>query len=703
MAILMTGPHQDDPPSKRWLPITLLTIFIILIYSNSFDASWHFDDYSNITRNARLHISEISVQSLVQVFYAKPGVPDKLFRPLPNLSFALNWYIGRTQLAGYHFVNLSIHIISAVVLYLFILRLFQSPRLRKYPREDHHFVALLAAMLWAANPIQVQAVTYIVQRMATMAAMFYIISMYAYLRARQAVALKGQVLGYAGCVLGYLAAVTSKENAAMLPFSIVLLEFCCFTDWENPQAVKRYSIIAGILMVLAGLLALIASHIFIEDGVGAFLRTGYDKFSFNIWERLLTEPRVLIFYLSQILYPVPHRLSIEHDIAVSTSLMTPWTTLPAILLILTLITIGIYTIKRHPLITLGVLFFFINHAVESTLLPLDLIFEHRNYLPSMLLFLPLALGIQWALKYYARKRRPMYWMGVGFLTVLLFMSGVATYTRNRVWYSEKSLWTDAMLKAPDFARPYHNIAWGYFEPLGQYDEALAFYHRALEKKDHFKHNKYLRYNNIAVIHAKRGELEQAAHYYRQSIEAYPLYLKAYLRLAKIHIRLGNLSDAEETIDQMLQREPELSTACNLKGLILIKQERPKDAIPYLKKSLRTDVKDRQALLYMGWAHVRLGNPDKAASFLKRAQSVYPQDPSVQWVLLEAALARNDPALAHAYADRLLAMLPLGSFDHLLQGHNENMDYLDLDLARIVPLLVDRMRTATNTLWSNAGD
>jgi Tfp pilus assembly protein PilF len=692
----MTKPHRLDSQPRRWLSLTLLTLFILLIYSNAFQASWHLDDFPNITHNTRLHISEVSPQTLWQTLHAKPGAPGKLFRPLPNVSFAFNWYIGQHRPVGYHIVNVVLHIITAGLIYLFTLRLFQTSRLSAHPRKDVASVALLSALLWAIHPIQVQAVTYIVQRMAIMAAMFYMLSLYAYLRARQATFFRERLIGYTGCMIGYLAAIASKENAVVLPIAIALLEFGFLTDWEKPKEVKRLAIIAAGLTVAVGLLALLIIRFFIWGDVVSFFQTGYDKFAFSLWERLLTQPRVVLFYLSQLIYPVPHRFSIEHEVAVSTSLTDPLTTLPAILVIAGLIALGIMQLKHRPLIAVALLFFFINHTVESSVLPLDLIFEHRNYLPSMLFFIPVAWGIIQALRHYANHRRSIYWMGIGFVALVLFSTGMATYIRNAVWHSEKSLWMDALSKAPNFARPYHNIAWGYFEPRGRYDDALRYYHLALEKKDHFKHSKYLRYNNIAGIHARRGELAQAAYYYQQSIRDYPPYLKAHLRLANIRIQQEDFSDAEYWIDQVLAQVPDNFAACRLKGLVLIKEQRPREAIDYLRKSRRTHPEDRQTLLYIVQAYRLMENAQKADWYLKRAAAVYPHDPSVQLVLIETALIQNDLALSHQYADRLLRTLTMEEMETVLTGQSIARGSLVVDYERIIPFLVAHMQSSART-------
>ena len=124
---------------------------------------------------------------------------------------------------------------------------------------------------------------------------------------------------------------------------------------------------------------------------------------FTLKERLLTEPRIIIYYLSEIFYPMASRLSLVHDIKISTSFFKPWTTIPAILAIISLLGIGLSQAIKRPIIAFAIFFYFINHIIESTILPLELIFEHRNYLPSFFLFFPVATGLIWMIDYFKTK------------------------------------------------------------------------------------------------------------------------------------------------------------------------------------------------------------------------------------------------------------------------------------------------------------
>jgi hypothetical protein len=198
---------------SKWLAAVLLLLVIFLIYSNTFNAAWQMDDHPNITDNERLHITELNRDNILRSLFANPRASKykELYRPAACLSFGLNWFFGRDHVFGYHLVNIIIHFSAAYLLYLTIMVLFETPRLKNHFRGRTHTIALLAAMLWAIHPIQTQAVTYIVQRMAAMAALFYLLSLYFYVKARLNVTPQRRGLLFAASIISYFLAIGSKE------------------------------------------------------------------------------------------------------------------------------------------------------------------------------------------------------------------------------------------------------------------------------------------------------------------------------------------------------------------------------------------------------------------------------------------------------------------------------------------------------------
>jgi len=382
--------------------LVFLFLLILIIYSNTFDAAWHLDDYQNITQNPHFYkIKNLNVSTLWASLHSP--VSQRISRPVAMLSFAFNWYVGSDHVVGYHIVNLLIHLLTAFFLYLTILNLFKAPNLKDRYQESAGFIALLAAVLWAIHPIQTQAVTYVVQRMACMAAMFYVFGLYCYIKARLESSKKFKIIMFLGCGLSFLLGLGSKENTVTFPIVLGLIEVLFFQDLNDRQTRRicfRGLIAGGILIFLGG------AVMFLNGNPLSLLKES-DFRHFTPTQRLMTEPRIVVFYLSQIFYPIISRYSIEHDIAVSTSLLDPWSTLPGIILVLVLIGIGLSQMKKRPILSFTILFFFLNHVIESSFIALELVFEHRNYLPSLFLFLPVAVVIKWLFDYYKKRNRSL--------------------------------------------------------------------------------------------------------------------------------------------------------------------------------------------------------------------------------------------------------------------------------------------------------
>ena len=643
---------------KAAVAFVLFFLLVLSIYANSFQASWQFDDKPNIINNHHLHITDLRPQSLVKTLFTDPKNPgqigQKLYRPVACLTFALNWYFGKDNVVGYHGVNFVIHILTAFMLFLTTLNILRTPTLENKYKKNTYMIALLAAALWAVNPIQTQAVTYIVQRMTSLAAMFYISSIFFYVKFRTAGTSLRRILLLLGCIMAFVFALGSKENTATLPAALYLVEFIGFQDLDL-QPTRR--VFYGGLIVGGTLLTAMGAWLFLPGKPLAFI-TNYDFRPFSLIERLLTEPRILLFYLSLIFYPTPGRLSIEHDFTVSTSLFQPWTTLPAILLTLALIVIGFSQMRKQPLIALAILFFYLNHIVESTVIPLELVFEHRNYLPSLFLFLPVAAGLIKLLDYFRQRDNAVRHVLAGFIVLLIIVTGWGTYIRNRAWATEVSLWQDAMVKAPGSARPLTNLAWqmvyGPQADPGQYDAALKLYEKALLLQKSRSAIDPVIMDNMAGIYFRKGEYPKAIELLQKALALSPDYTKGRYDLSQILISAGKWDAAAAHVDNLLLKNDEHQEYLNLKGLILLRQKRFAEAIEYFRKSLSVAPSFNTPLIGLGVAYSLSGDYRRAETALKQAYHVPPNGMTALFGLIDNSLRAGDIDRATKYADSLIS-------------------------------------------------
>jgi Tfp pilus assembly protein PilF len=635
------------------LAFFLLAAAIAVIYSNTLDVPWHLDDYHNIVANGDIKSAQPNLYGLVGtcVQFFKTALSK---RPLAKSTLAINWYFGGKSTFGYHLVNIAVHILTSWVLLLTCLTLFKTPRLsERYSYDQIFFISLLAVSLWAFNPIQVQAVTYIVQRMASLAALFYVLGIYLFLNGRLSDNLKQQYMYYLACMASWLAACLSKENAALLPLSLLLVETVFFQDTARREVkLKLIAITAGI-----GLLIAAAGALFFLDGNLGGIFVYHSRF-FSAGERLLTQGRIIIFYLTLLVYPTPNRLSIAHDIELSSSLMHPWSTLPSLLIIFLMVGGAIYQIRKWPLVSFAVLFFFLNHAIESTLIPLELIFEHRNYLPSLFFYLPVAAGICRVMDHYQKRSRIISLALTAFIPLLLIGLGAGTYVRNSVWRSEKLLWEDALSKAPNASRPLHYLAWVYEQRLGDGDTALVLYQKALKGRRNNRVQEARIYNNMAAIYYHRAAYALAAKYWLKSLETQPDVPELRYRLSLALARSGQLDAATHHLQMVISDHSDYVNAIRLQAIVYLLANDDDRALPLLRKTLKLRPRNAANLVNLAAYYQRSAQPLKAIVFLREALNIDSDDPVILiWLIsVNNDLMRTDAATV--YRKKLLRVIPV---------------------------------------------
>jgi hypothetical protein len=623
---------------RHWFTALFFIGLIFIVYSNTFSATWQLDDLLNIVENTKLHMENFSLPAVIKTFFAAPGNPYKLYRPIPCFTFALNWHFGRFNVEGYHLVNIFIHVLTAFFLYLTMFNLLKIPLLSNRYRGKEYVIAIAASLLWALNPIQTQAVTYIVQRMAAMAAMFYVIGIYCYIMAQKEQSLPNRLLFYTGCVISFLFALGSKENAIIFPFSLLLIKTLFFRA-EDSKTINQKPLYAALIMIIVIILSVIA-YFSGKNPLSFF--AAYSERSFTLIERFLTEPRIILFYISQLFYPVPTRLSIEHDIVVSTSLFHPWTTLPSIMLVIIMIGIGFFLIKKKPLISLAILFFFLNHLIESSILPLELIFEHRNYLPSLFLFLPIAVYLIELSKHFSTKNKKMTLLINFFLVFLIVGSALSSHIRNMAWTSETTLWTDAMEKAPGRARPLFMVAKHRYLLRGEFDKANELFQKAFHGKASTPNvSRGICLNGMASVAFKRHDYDKSVLLSYEALKCDPTSREAKYNIVLALLKNNNFDSAMKPLEKFYGHIPHHEIYLNFKGLILLGQNRPLEAIIFFDKILNATPDHWRSILNKGVALCRSGNAQDAQKYLLKAVAMNPGDINARLFLLENSIKNKD--------------------------------------------------------------
>ncbi len=443
------------PRSARLPPLLILVALLfatVLAYLPGLRGDFVFDDFPNILDNQRLVLHDLKPASLREVaFSSQSGLLD---RPISMLSFAFNIYFFGPHPYSFKIVNLIIHLLNGVAIYLLARRLLNavrpdpgSPPPTRFPSVTG--AALLLAGLWLLQPLNLTAVLYVVQRMTSLASLFMLAGMILYTtgRLRQRAARRGWPWLSSAYVFCLPLALLCKEIGALLPLYLLVIEFCVFRFCNRSGAMDKGIIALFVVTVaLPGLAALGALIAHPE------IWLSYHGRDFTLTERLLTESRAVLFYLRMLLMPDLTQLGLYHDdFGLSRGLLTPPMTLVSLIVHAFLIGLAFTLRRARPLLALGILWFYAGHVLESTILPLELLHEHRNYLPSVGILLAL-IDVGAVLTARLTPRRQQL---IGAICITLF--GVVTALRASQWADNVTQAEYEARHHPDSARAENSL------------------------------------------------------------------------------------------------------------------------------------------------------------------------------------------------------------------------------------------------------
>lgn len=441
------------PAARHSFALASLVVALVasVVYCFGLPGMFVFDDIPNIVNNDSIHLTRLDVRSLLDVLTTKQASGS--MRGLPMLSFALDyWRAGGADPASFRITNIVIHALTACALaWLFRALLLTVGTESKRASA----MACLFALAWALHPLQVSAVLYVVQRLQTMGTLFLVLALLAYLHARQAQMqrLPGRT-GLLVCALLWMLALGCKEDSVLLPAYTLALELTVLRFAAADARVARVLRGGYLAAVLAG----VATYVFwVLPHYWQW--EAYPGRDFSSAERLLTQPRVLCMYLWEIVLPLPGHMPFFYDwVQPSRGLLHPWTTLPALAMVLGLLALAWHWRARRPLFTLGMFLFFGAHFIASNVVGLELAFEHRNHFA--LIGVVLAVGSLLVEAGPQFSLRPLAQASV--CAVLLLALGTATAIRARDWRSNVSLAKAGAQAAPGSARAWLELCDAYF-------------------------------------------------------------------------------------------------------------------------------------------------------------------------------------------------------------------------------------------------
>jgi Flp pilus assembly protein TadD len=601
--------------------LLLIAVVGLLSYLNTFHVPFQLDDSLNIS--SKPYVRDIGVfLDPAKIEHYRADDPFRM-RVVGYFTFALNYRIHGNEVAGYHVVNLAIHIINGFLVYFLVLLTFKTPyflapfsmsfpqslsplagdrgnpseeRLRTDPgrsrdksRSDkQNLIALFTALFFICHPIQTQAVTYIVQRLASLAALFYLLSLVVYVRWRvgayRDTPLQAETRNPKSCwrsaawylpsLISAVFAMKTKELAFTLPLIIALYEFLFFMGPIRKRVLYLMPFLLTMLIIPLELMGLEKPAGAVMGEMNSALRVSSDL---SRWDYLFTQFRVIVTYIRLLFFPVNQNL--DYDYPVYHSFFNPNVFL-SFLFLLGIAGIGVYFLYRSRiggqgnhrgiapttnlkrptpylrLIAFGIFWFFMTLSVESGVIPIaDVIFEHRLYLPSVGFFIgaTAVIGMLWQRANESGKLPAKIAVVVCGLTVIV-LSG-ATYARNTQWKDEVGLWEDVVRKSPSKVRPRINLG-HFYGKQGRLEEAVREYQTALRLDP----NDFQVHDNLGVIYKMEGRIEEAIRQYRIALGLNPEDAMAHYNLGNIFREQGDFKEAVRQYQTALRLGPETEVA-----------------------------------------------------------------------------------------------------------------------------------------------
>lgn len=599
-------------------------------YHNSFSGPFVFDDVPTIVDNAS--IRDLSRMDEV-LLPRNPGGLTASGRPLVNLSLALNRALSGDAVWSYHAFNLLVHTLAGLVLFDSIRRTLLRPVLHRLGGADALPLAALTATLWTVHPLQTESVTYIAQRAESLMGLFYLLTLYGFIRGIESTSSKWWFgLSVVACLLG----MATKEVMVSAPLMVLLYDRTFVAGsfggaWRQRRGL--YLGLAATWVVLGGLV------------LGNSSRGGTAGFDTVItpWHYALTQCGAIIHYLRLALWP--HPLVFDYGTGEIANLGEVWWQALALIALL----VGtLVALRRWPAWGWVGAWFFAILAPSSSFVPVasQTMAEHRMYLPLVVPVLLLVAGA------YAVWGRWSFMLGLG------AVAGCATLTlsRNLDYATELSLWTDTVTQHPANARAHNNLGLAEFK-CGRVVEAMGHYEEAMRRGPQFSEPPY----NLGLALARLQRYPEAIAVYEKALALRSDYPEAHNNLGNALLATGRSDDALRHYNEAVRLDPAFAEAHNNLGNALLGSGRIEEAVRHSEEALR---------LKPGYAdaHYNAGNACAALGRYAEALRHYQ----------EAQRLRPDYAAAHHNAGNVLLELdrPAEAMTHYEQALRIQPDYLE---------------------------
>jgi len=481
----------------------LLLVVVVATFSNSLSNVFQFDDGISFISSA----STVSPFAIKQIFAGGSG------RPIGFYSFILGDLAHGDWLPGFHIINIGLHAIASIGVFLLTERLISLTEFRKkFSKEQLWFIPLAASLLFAVHPLQTQPVNYIIQRVTILAGLFYIYSTYFFIRVNQSKSKVQKLLWGSLLVFSSLAAFLSKENTFSLPAALVSVYLLFF--WKKISIKEFIQEKTSLFLVFLGVLASGIWLVILKWPTIVFhttnQRTPIGEY-LTPTNYLMTQAVVITQYFRLTLLPI--NLSLDHYVPLVHSVLEPRFII-GFVLIAALLKLAHSVRKTQPLISFAIMWIFIALSVESSFMPIkDVMFEHRMYLPLVGVSLLFGLGMS---TLFVRIKNGLT-LRLILLSAIIGALSFISYQRNIVWSSEVLMWQDVVNKYPQLPRAHFNLGLKLAEQEGKVPEAFVQFQHAIDLyPDHSK-----AHNAIGYLYLLSKDYEDSLFHLGLAVELEP--------------------------------------------------------------------------------------------------------------------------------------------------------------------------------------
>ncbi|TNF55952.1 tetratricopeptide repeat protein [bacterium] len=614
------------------LHIILIVVLCLLAYSNSFSVPFQLDDKDAIAENPIIKdFQYFTSPSKAKAFTEHFGYHTFRSRYIGYLTFALNYSIHGLDTTGYHIVNFFIHICTALLLYLLVHLTFQTPfLLTSGLRANSRQIALVAALLFACHPVQTEAVTYIWQRVASLATMLYLLSLVLYIQWRlkgtSTASISGSFMSiksialYLTSLVSAVLAMKTKQIAFTLPVMIALYEFLFF----HGKIRRRLLFLLPFALTMPIIpLTLLDLEKPLGDVIGDVSEVSRDLTRMSRLDYLFTQFRVIVTYLRLIVLPINQNLDYDHPLF--HSFFTTEVVL-SFLLLLTIFCSAMYLLyrSRHSsphlrIIAFGIFWFFITLSVESSFIPIkEIMFEYRVYLPSVGVFLATSTVVFIVMKGLGKRSKNATKAVTGLLVVLIILLTGATYSRNTVWGDEITMWEDIVSKSPNKGRAHVGLGNAY-KSQGLFAQAIEQYNIALRLNPY----DITIYNNLGNVYFNLGDFDMAIHYLKKALRFKSNFGEGHYNIANAYKFKGLLNKAIEHYKAAITLKPYDPDAHNNIGNTYQSLGLIDKAIEHYRVAIQLKPDFAQVHFNLGIAYKAKGLIRKAEEHFKIAQKINP--------------------------------------------------------------------------------